>query len=98
MQLRVLRDERLDKQHTFLGVETSTEVVNSNFSHRFPHLGCISIASRKGMPIRNKIKTIVRLLHMHPVLEGSEEVAQVRFTRGPHTAEDPLFGHDASLL
>src|SRR5262249_47506821 len=98
VQLSVLRYERLDKQHTFLRVEASAEVVNGNFLYRFSYLRRIRITSREGMPIRNKIETLVRLLHIYPVLESSEEIAQVRFTRGPHTAEDPLFGHDASLL
>ena len=51
------------------------------------------IFTRQGMPISDKVKTLVILLKRAPVIEGPVDVAKMQFASRSHAADNSLFPH-----
>ena len=97
VQLGVLRHLRLDEQHAFLGVEAGAEVIDGDFPHPGANLSRIRVAGGEGVPVGDEVEGLVVLLQLHPVIQGTEKVAQVQRAGRPHATQNPLFRHAVSL-
>jgi hypothetical protein len=49
------------------------------------------------MPVGDEKKAVVLILQLHPVVQGPMQMAQMKFSGGPHSAQHPLFRHNHVL-
>jgi hypothetical protein len=49
------------------------------------------------MPVGDEVEAFVTVLKGHPVLQGTDKVAEMELSARLHPAENPILLHDSSL-
>jgi hypothetical protein len=83
-----LRDVRLDKHGAPFRVQTGGKPIEKDVKRVFFYPGSIGIIGRERVPVGNEEETFVLALHADPILQGSDKIAQMKFARGSHAAND----------
>ncbi len=50
----------------------------------------MSISRGEGVPVRHEIETVVPVLKLDPVTEGSHKIAEMELSAGLHSAQYPV--------
>src|SRR5215831_19094508 len=88
MQLRMFDNVGLDEYRRSIRIHADSEPIECVIDDVFANaLGGI-IVSRQRMPIDDAVIAVVRVLETHPVIEGSNKMAEVQLPRRPHAAKN----------
>ena len=97
MEFGVFQDPGLEKKDAPVGIEACGQPVYGHFPAVEGNLGRMGVFRCEGVPVGNEVVALVAfLLEGHPVLQGSQIVAQVEQSRGPHPAQYSLHIHPPS--
>lgn len=77
---------RLDEYGASVGIKPDSEEIQEEIPSRFLDRLRVRIACGEGVPVRDKIITVVMLLKPDPVLKGTNEVSEVELSAGLHPA------------
>jgi hypothetical protein len=86
VELGVLRHERLDEERRALRVEAGAQPVGEHLDRVAGHLRGVVVVG-EGVPVRDEIEAVVRVLHLHPVVERPQVVAEVDLPRRTHPGQ-----------
>jgi hypothetical protein len=87
-QLRVLRHERLDEERASLRIEAGGDPVGGHVVRARHDLRRIRVVARQRVPVGDEVKTLVRVLQRRPVVERTDQMAEMQFPRGTHPRDD----------
>jgi hypothetical protein len=76
----------LNEQGAFFRIETGTEPIDHHFIDITGNGAGVFVVAGQGVPVGNKEKTVVFVLHADPVGQGAVQIAQMKRAGGPHTA------------
>src|SRR6187402_81899 len=88
MELRVLRNVRLNEDGALFGIESGTKKVERDLHRVLVNLRRIGIVRRESVDVCDEEVALVLLLQADPVVEGSHVVAEVEAARGAHAGEN----------
>ena len=86
MQFRVRRDVRLDEHYAFPGIEPRRQPIQQHFDRVFFQSRRVGVVGRQRMPVGDEEEALVLVLHVDPVFERADVVAQVKFAGRAHAA------------
>ena len=93
MELRVCGNVRLDEERGSFGVEPDGEKIERELPDVAAELRRVGVVRGERVPVDDAIEAFELVLHRHPVVESSYQVAQVGGSRRPHAGENSLFPH-----
>src|SRR5262249_17401790 len=91
-ELRMLWDARLKKDRGLLRIEPHGEPVEHGVAREARERFRVGVVGRQRVQVGDEKKAAIEsaVLQVHPILDGSEVVAQVYAPRGPQPREDGL--------
>ena len=89
-QLRVGGNMPLYKKQALLGVDAAGNILGQHFQRLAAQRGRV-LPHGDGVQVHHAEDAVVFLLHLHPVADGPQVVAQRQLARGLHAAEYDFF-------
>ena len=102
IQLGVLRHLRLDEQRAALRVDAGADPVGHVVVGVRDEVFRVGVLARQGVPVDDEKEAVVVLLHVDPVVERADQVAEMQAACRPHAGQDATPGghgqhsHDGS--
>ena len=93
MQDRVIGVGGLDEDRRFIGIDPDREPIDEHLTDELPDAARVGIVRRKGMPIGDEEKAVVSILKGFPIVQRSQEIAEVKESARLHAAENAFPGH-----
>src|ERR1041384_4686766 len=90
MQFRVLWYMRLRKNQTLFRIKPGSQPVECDLQRILFDLGSIRVIGSQSMPVRQKERAVILLLHLHPVRQRADVVSQVQFPSRAHATDNAL--------
>src|SRR5215475_6444350 len=88
----MLRHVRLNKHGAALGIKASCEPIEQHLNRVLLYLRGVRVVRRERMPVSNKEKALILVLHAHPVLQRPDVIAEVQLARRTHAAKNAFAG------
>src|SRR5690242_6046088 len=96
----MLRHMRLDEHDAALRIEPRCQPIEQSVNRILLHLRGVRVVRRECVPISDAEKALVLVLHLHPVRQRTDIMADVKLASRAHAAQHPffsLFPHTPSI-
>ena len=91
MELSMFFNLGLDKEDTFFRIQTETQPTQSILMGVCFDGFRILVFRAQSMPGDDRVKTLILVLQLEPIPQGSSQVAKMQRPGGSHSAENSLF-------
>ena len=98
VQFGSLADVGLAVDGAFFRVEAGAHPVHHHVAHVLGQLGGVGVVAGKGVPVGHEEEGFMVVLHVYPVLEGAEIVADMQRAGGAHARNGAVVRRHGVLL
>ena len=90
VQFRVRRHMGLDEHHALRGIKPRRQPIQQHLDRVFFQTRRVRVVGGQRVPVGDKEKAVVLLLHPNPVFERAHVVSQVQLAGRAHSAQHAL--------